>query len=255
MKYINEMLEILKLFNYSPPTIKPISSDEIVQIGPNNFVNKFEVRSKKELLYLMINGRQWMLYNIETHQQAAQLFSHYYLACGDVITTGLGFATRENWILKNPKIKSLTVIEKNQTVIDYHRKINPKLFKKANIICADASEYKGKCDTLLLDHYEGESMKHIFNDIKNIRKNIEFKTLWFWPLEVQLIADTHGVEIKRLFSDFIKGFFQYDMSKLKYLKEAYENIKLREGLIELPTLSDSELKLFITIYTMFFQKV
>jgi len=249
------MLEILKSFNYNPPLIKTTSSSEVLQIGPNKIVKKFEVIDNGIVKVLLINGKQWMMYNYSNHQQAAQLLSHYYLAKGDVITTGLGFGVRENWLLKNPNVKSITIIEKNQTVIDYHKKNNPKLYKKVKIICEDASEYKGECDTLLLDHYEFENTPYVFENARKVCQNIKCQTMWFWHLETQIIADIHGVDEVSLLNKFKRGEFNFDMTKLSDVYRAYEEIKVRERLAQLPNLSEYELKLFITAYTMYFQTI
>ena len=55
------------------------------------------------------------------------------------------------------EVSKVTVLEKNKEVIDYHKFINPKLFDDVEVIHFNAYDYKGKCDTLLLDHYEDEA--------------------------------------------------------------------------------------------------
>lgn len=225
-----------------------------IRVGPNKFVPEFEILENFGIKCLLINGRQWMLYDTNTYRQVAQLFSHYYIASGDVITTGLGFGLRENWLLNNPKVKSITVIEKNQALIDYHKKINPKLLKKIKIICADATEYKGECDTLLIDHYENDNIEYMINDVKNICKNnIKCNKMWFWHLETQLLADLYDISENNLVIDFRNGKFKYDMNKFDNIITVYNTLKTAGGLKWLPELSKDELKLFITMYTLFFK--
>lgn len=248
------MIKILKTFNYTEPNIKCVVSKKTIRVGPDNFVPEFEILENSGIKCLMINGRQWMLYNTNTYRQVAQLFSHYYIASGNVITTGLGFALRENWLLKNPKVKTITVIEKNQTLINYHKKTNPKLFEKIKIICADATEYKGECDTLLIDHYENDNMEYMINDVKNIcENNIKCNKMWFWHLETKLLADSYGMSEINLANDFNDGKFKYDTNKFNNIITVYNNLKTAGGLKWLPELSEGELKLFITMYTLFFK--
>jgi len=187
------MFEILKLFNYTLPNFN-ITNEK--PIGPPNSKTPFEIRKTKDDIYILyINGVQWMMYECLNHYQVSQVFSHYYIACGDVISTGLGFGAREKWLLNNPKVTSLTVLEQNEDLINFHRKANPDLFEKANIIHCNAKEYKGKCNTLLLDHYEWEPMTEIISDVKNIcDNNIECDQMWFWHLETQILADLHNFD-------------------------------------------------------------
>ena len=45
---------------------------------------------------LMVDGVQW------NHREGlSQVFSHYYIAEGHVVTTGLGFGVRESWLLQS----------------------------------------------------------------------------------------------------------------------------------------------------------
>ena len=66
---------------------------------------------------------------------------------GHCICTGLGLGVRENWILNKPGVTKVTVVEKNQEIIDYHKFINPRLFDDVEVIHCDANEYKGKIVT------------------------------------------------------------------------------------------------------------
>jgi hypothetical protein len=234
------MLEILKLFNYSEPNIKIYYDKKSLDFGPSGFRNKFEIVKKNEYYILKINGNQWMMYDTISHLQASQLFAHYYLAFGDVIATGLGLGIRENWLLNNPNIKSLTILEKNEDIIKYHKEINPILFEKAKIINCDAKSYIGKCNTLLLDHYEFESMYDIVNDVKEICKNIECDKMWFWHIETQILADLHNVYEPTICDNFRNGQFKFNVEALKNAKYVYECIKTYNDLSKLQTINKLE---------------
>ena len=236
------MLEVLKLFNYTPPNIQTIDR------------NGFKVITDEFGYRLFINNEQWMMYDW-SHTQAAMVYSHYHIAYGDVITTGLGFAARESWLLNNPRVKSLTVLEKNQCIIDYHKEINSDIIKKAKVICTDAVDYVGKCDTLLLDHYEHESMDYIVNNVKTVCKNIQCEKMWYWHLETQILADLHGVQEDGVWLLFRDKKLKFDTESLRNIKYVYENIRQRFNLEKLPNLTEEELKLFLTIYTGFYNNI
>ena len=248
------MLDILKKWNYNPPNFKLTVDKTTKKLGPTGYKKPLEIIKNDNCYNLYVNGIQWMMYEIDNHHQASQLFSHYYISSGNVIATGLGFGIRELWLLNNPNIKSLTILENNKDIIEYHKEVNPILFEKAKIINCDARTYKGKCDTLLLDHYEFESMTNIIEDVKNITKNIKCRNLWFWHLETQILADLHKVDEHNLTNRFRQGEFKINIETLNNIKIVYENIKLNYGL-KLPDLSKEELQLIITIYTHFFQKM
>lgn len=235
------MLEVLKMFEYSAPKIEAAKFDN------------FEVNKNSTNFNLKVNGRTWMEYYFSSHIQAAQVFSHYYLAKDRVIVTGLGFAARENWLLTNKNLKSLTIIEANQSVIDFHRKIKTPVLEKSTIINCNASEYSGECDTLLLDHYELEPMELILNDVYKITKRIAHQTMWFWPLENKIIADCHGVDVNTIHHSFRENQFEFDMKSLVYINDVYQRIKNSNNLHTLPNLTDDELRLFVTMFTGFFQ--
>ena len=175
-----------------------------------------------------------MSYKSKVYDQAFELYSHYDLAKGHCICTGLGFGIRENWILNKKGVTKVTVLEKYKSVIDYHRFNNPKFFDNVEVIQTDVYDYKGKCDTLLLDHYEyGTEAKHanlpnqktaiaylILQNSAKVLKNIECDTMWLWTLE-----------------DIVAG---------KLIN--YNDIKTRFGLHALPDLTEEKLSLYYFMY-------
>lgn len=235
------MLEVLQQFNYNPPNLESAKFDN------------FEVIKNESNFTLKVDGQTWMQYYLLSHIQAAQVFSHYYLAKGKVVVTGLGFAARETWLLTNPNVKSLTIIEANKAVIDFHRKLKTPVLDKAEIICCRSEEYKGECDTLLLDHYELETMEYILNDVYKVSNNVNHQTLWFWPLELKILADCHKQDASTIYQLFRENKFNFDMKALNNIKDTYDCIKIQNNLYTLPNLSDSELRMFVSIYSGFFQ--
>ena len=203
------MIEILKKFNYTSPNI--------IEYEKGNL--KIENKNTDYNLYL--KDEQWMTYNNVSHEQAFELYSHYHLAKGHCICTGLGFGVRENWILTKPEVSKITVIEKNKEIIEYHQHIKSPFLNHIEIINCDASEYIGKCDTLLLDHYENQSEDQIVSDVLNITNNIECDMLWFWPLE--------------------RFILKYNTPNKK---NEYDFFKYRNKLLKLPELDNETIRLF-----------
>jgi hypothetical protein len=165
------MLEILKKFNYTVPILKEYNNDSV------------DVVKSNQCFTLYVNKHQWNNYNFLYHDEAFQVFPHYYLASGHCLCTGLGFGVRENWLLQNPRVTKITVLEKSRDVIEYHKWLNNPLLKKIELIECDANEYVGSCDTLLLDHYEQEKDQEWLDSIRNISKNVNHNCLWVWSVE------------------------------------------------------------------------
>ena len=250
------MLNILKHYNYTLPNFKEGTDYESSKYGSTGINNKMEIKNINNDKYLLtVNNDHWMMYELQNHNQASQLFSHYYIAEGDVVVTGLGLAVRENWLINKPSIKSIKVIERSSELIEYHKNVNPQLLDKVEFINCDAREYKGKCNSLLLDHYEFENIYDIINDVKFICNNIECNNMWFWHLETLIIANLHNVPEHTLCHNFRNNKFVFDTRKLNNVKQTYENIKIFHGLNKLPELDEYELMLFLSMYSNFFTKL
>lgn len=176
-------MKSLPAINFDLPNIVPcqIGGLEIKQAPENPAIYNF-----------IQDGMRWMVFNNENKKEIYELYSHYDLAYGHVICTGLGFALRESWLLTKPEVTKITVLEKSKDLIEYHKIHNPKLFQKLEIVNINAYNYTGVCDVLLIDNHEGG--KDFFNDyiksVKTLVKNIQSKTMWFWPLE-EMLFDKH----------------------------------------------------------------
>lgn len=218
------MLEILKKCGYVPPQLKEWKKENI------------EVSLIDECFYqLKVNGEPWMTYSPFTPlQQATELFSHYHLAKGHCVCTGMGFGIRENWLMSKKEVSKITIVEKNEQVLEYHKYNQSPFLKECEVVIGDASELNGKCDTLLLDHYEKESYEDIIKDVKKISNNMDCHTLWFWPLE-RLILD-YKTNNSKLFSNY------------QSYSQIYEEIKTKSELSKLPDLDEETLKFFVFFF-------
>lgn len=249
VRFLHEVSKILKS---TSPEISKLLNDVKTPITNNEFYKLLGfLEIPKVLLYkkdkiiintyigeykLLIDNNEWMSFNPNTFVQLFELYSHHNLAKGHCICTGLGFALREKWLLSKKEVSKITILEKNIEVIDYHKEFNPDLINQFEVIHCDASEYNGKCDTLLLDHYESEpflDQKNYFYNIRKCSNNIEHSVLWFWPLEV--IVTT---KLNREDEDFSK--------------KRYKNyLNLTKKYPTLPNITESELNSYCDMYYLF----
>lgn len=225
------MLRLLKQLNYQEPFISEYENDNL----------KVYFDEEWQSYKLTVDGKEWMSYDIKGHTQAFEFYSHQTLAKGHCICTGMGFGVRESWLLKNPNVTKVTVVERNQCVIDYHKWNNSPFLKHVEVIHDDASKYVGNCDTLLLDHYESSDPHEVLADASKIVQNIEHDTLWIWPLEAIITSARR----RRLDRSTVKVFTNENFITRM---EIYENIKQIYELDTLPQLTEEDLDLFCFMY-------
>jgi hypothetical protein len=224
MKLLDE--KFLSDLGFVRPNIVPYKQD-------NNEVKFIESHknSPSAFLYLQNNSR-WMCLNSNLFE-VFNMYSHYKLARGHCICTGMGFLLRENWLLSKKEVEKITVIEKNKFIIDYHKKFNPDILDKIEVIHMDAFDFRGKCDTFLADNFEGpEHLEVTFlKAFKIMNENIKNEVSWMWPLESTL-------------NKHYKNYIGLS------LLEIYNNIKKFFELKTLPNLTEEELFEFCKIYYM-----
>lgn len=185
--------------------------------------NGLSIKNNNNMWELKQNNVRWMTWDLNTNEQLFQFYAQYQLASGHCICTGLGFLLRESWLLQNPNVKKISVIEINTQLIEYHKKFNPQIMEKIEIINCDVYHYKGKCDTLLIDNFEGQVPFFEYEFLRCasvISKNIDCDVMWFWPLEC--ILNIHykeyiGLNLEQIYNN-IKNYF--DLDKLPILSEA-----------------------------------
>ena len=232
----------LKKLGYIPPRIESYDKNGIC-VWYDKRTHPFPVWRFE------MDGIQWMVLD-ERHGQAYQFYSHYKLAKGHVICTGLGFGTREQWIASKPEVTKVTVLEKFKEVIEYHEDIGTEWSDKIEIINCDANEYIGNCNFLSIDHYEYDDVLRIVDSVKKVCKNITCECVWFWMLEPwiklgYIIDNTENPTIipkKIRYGEKEGGNITYD------IYENYNKIKKYFGIDKLPPLWGMELFKFINMY-------
>lgn len=203
------------------------NSIELPKIEEYKF-GSLEIKKQKESFYMYVNSQQWMIYSPQSGIQLFEFYSHNFLSKGVVVCTGMGFLIRESWILKNPNVTKVIVVENSKDVIDYHKEKNAKILEKIEIIHGDANNLEIECDCLLVDHFEMESFEKILTDVVNLSKKINHKVLWFWSLEKMILAKSS--------------------KEKKSFLEIYNNIRQNNNLSTLPQLDKETLEDFIYHY-------
>jgi hypothetical protein len=173
------------------PLVKPLIK------GP------IEVKKQKDTWYLFHDNIQLMQWNTKSNREVKELYSSYDLAYGDVLVTGLGFGILTLWLSKNPRVKSITVIEVSQDVIDVFL-LNNVIPDNVTIICADALTYKTTTfyDCILLDHFKDGTYKKDLTkeNLQIVFLNIPNHTIfWFWDIERQYVRDMWKITDEDLF--------------------------------------------------------
>ena len=190
----------------------------------------FRVENTDNDWKLSVDNEQWMVLR-RFNQEVFEFYSHVDLAYGKCICTGLGLAIREKSLLAKPEVTEVVVVEKNESVINYHKTFNPDIVEKLTIVHGDANTYEGECDTLLIDHYEEiafSNPQYVFDTVKKLTENIKHKTMWFWPLEKYIINPPPGSNNKI-------GYPLYQDYRVKY-----------------PTLPDLTIKELIVYCSLFY---
>lgn len=137
-----------------------------------------------DLVSLYVDGIRWMTYNFNDRFSAKEQFFEIDLAYGHVLLTGLGLGIRESILLTKPEVKKITVIEKNQDVIEIFKILCHESdvdIKKLEIINQDADSIEDfHVDCIFLDHFEHESIDNIEIRSKNISEKNRCTVFWYW---------------------------------------------------------------------------
>ena len=161
-------------------------------------INDTVIKQDGSQFSLWYNDTRYMCENIDTMESLKELQSQIDIAKGHVICTGLGFLLREEKLLEKEEVDCVVVIEKNKDVIDIQRKLNPAIMDKLFIINDDANLYEGKCDTLLIDHFEDYEDNKL-PIVANCCKNIQHKQMLYWDIFADYTRYNQYQELRKQF--------------------------------------------------------
>jgi hypothetical protein len=150
--------------------------------------NNFEIKdlNNGDEFQLWINNEQWMNVTPHHNNTIKQMYSHYDIAYGNVLVTGLGFGIAALWISSKSTVNHVTVVEKSPEVIEAFLAINDKP-NNMTIICEDANKFQSDnyFDCILSDHFENENFNLILYSMRSLVKRVpNYNVVWFWPLEL-----------------------------------------------------------------------
>jgi hypothetical protein len=163
----------------------PVILSNIPNIVPGTY-GRIEITHsvEKDCYFLHHDGIRWMMATTDLRDVLHNMHSQYDIAYGKVLVTGLGFGILLKALEEKDNVTSITVIEKEQDVVDAFMSHN-SIGDKVKIVVADAITYstEEEYDCLIPDHYELQSVEWKIADMKNIYKRIKNKSFWPWSLE------------------------------------------------------------------------
>lgn len=207
---------------------------------------KISCNPKEPWIYhLHKNNKQLMLINFRTNREIKELYSSYDLAYGDVLLSGLGFGILTLWIAYKPGIKSVTVVEYSQDIIDIFLQSNT-LPNNVTIICDDIKNYKTKekYDCIFLDHYPDltpdSMLDTLIEETKQIVSNVPNHTLmWIYPIEYIYINKYFGI----VWDNLIQGNFI-----LENISSQWEKFIISLDISTFPNISKEKVEEYILTF-------
>lgn len=184
---------------------------------------KFSPADNSYLLYY--DGVKWMGVYGNFSDAFDNLYSQYDIAHGKVLITGLGFGILLKALDRKDGVESITVIEKEQDIIDAFLKTN-RISDKVRIIKDDATTYTTdeEFDCLLPDHYETQSVEWKIADMNSIAQRIKHKYYWPWSIELMFYRTMYPKEkYGNSRKEFLSNYSHELYSKWKEFIKKYFN--------------------------------
>lgn len=200
-------------------TLDTYSSDLQLPEVVSTKLGKAEVKYFPEITssFLYYEGIKWMQTPLKHDSSKDLLYSQFDLAYGNVLLTGLGFGILTKFLEQKPEVKTITVIERYQDVVDIYLQ-NNVLGSNVKIIIDDASEYKSniKYDCFLPDHYEIQSTDWVLKDMEKTSKNIKSDVFWPWSIEQRFLYSEYPLkEYKEDSEVFIEKYSEEFLDRWK----------------------------------------
>lgn len=195
-------------------------------------------------LDLIHSGEQWHSLNTKNKREIYEQYSSYDLAYGDVLVSGFGFGYTTLWIASKPEVKSVTVIEVSQDVVDAFL-ANNQLPENVSVIIEDINLYKSnkKYDCIFFDHFNYLKEDNFYKELCNNAKKIPHNLFWFWSLELYYIMNYYGITKEQLFLYPI-DFKQFDFTA------KWNEFRGKLDMPSIPLIPKSKLDLYIDVYFM-----
>lgn len=201
---------------------------DITKIG-----NNYELRHSGEL---------WHNYNTKTMREFYEQYSSYDLAYGDVLLSGFGFGHTANWIASKPNVKSVTIVEISEDLVNAYLSSN-SMPDKVSVVISDINSFttNNKYDCIIFDHFNLLKPQKFYQDMCGIAKKINHDLFWFWSLEPYYLHYNYGITIEDLILKPI-DFNNFDFS-LKW-KDLSSDLNINT----IPTLNKNKIDSYINTY-------
>jgi hypothetical protein len=195
--------------------------------------DKISIKEQPPQGYFLYEGEKIRWQWDHSGYAAHELYSAYDLAYGDILLSGIGLGGLLMWLSSKNEVKSITLLEKDQEMIDIFLSNNqpPKNIK---IINDNVENYitEESFDFLILNHFEREKNETVINSVKKIIKNIpNHDYIWFWPIErvfyesaFEFDIEYMGLLIKK--GDNVSYWFDFEESWNKFTQETLSFLKL-----------------------------
>lgn len=148
----------------------------------------------REHWVLMNDDKVWgSLTPLELQSQS----HHAWFAHGNVVVMGLGMGAVLYNLLKNPKVASITVVEREQTVVNLLRQSAPWFSAsidvgKITVCIGDAFRFTppngSVVDSLIIDLWTGMGQQRTQSDVLKIQKNVRATHVGWWGQELSIVS-------------------------------------------------------------------
>jgi hypothetical protein len=213
-----------------------------VVIEPGTY-GQITIESDENYYYLKQGDVIWHQYTIPNMREYLEQWSSYDIAYGDVLLTGFGFGQIATWLASKTEVKSITVIEISQDVVDAFLK-NNTMPDNVTVIIADANFFNTdkKYDCIIFDHIPNGSFEASFyKELTAVAKKIQHDLFWFWSIEHYYLKFYYGI------TDIHIQFGNIDYSKFDFGR-SWEKLRSVLDMPSIPRLPKSKLDSYINSY-------
>lgn len=204
-----------------------------------------EITGNENYFFLNHSGSVWHQYTIPNMREYSEQWSSYDLAYGDVLLTGFGFGQIATWLASKPEVKSITVIEVSQDVVDAFLESNT-MPDNVTVVITDANTFNTdkKYDCVIFDHIPNGSFEASFyKELATIGKRFSHDLFWFWSIEHYYIQFYYGITEKHI------KIYNIDYSQFDFGR-SWEKLRFVLDMPTIPSLPKSKIDSYINSYLL-----
>ena len=226
------------------------------------YIPKFAISTQKLICptIKLTNGDYW---ETVTPRVVKLCKPHIKKANGNVLVLGNGLGYFPYMISSKKNVKTITIVEKDEEVLELFKQYILPQFKnkeKISVICADPIEYlenvsDGQYDYCFADLWQWEESDSIYITVKSLCKRFKKMMVEYWLEDdfVQTIASCISeiieVQYAEQAGEYIEklgDYTEYEQFVVDYLENVLENYQIRKPSDLDKLLKPEELKVFLT---------